>query len=95
LVTDGASGCTPEQILIYDEGKPVTEVITRSSESEKGLLTQEQVFKLWMAMKVLHKMYVKKPMSNCIDIEFLVLNNVTEGQADLVLLQCRPLKMHV
>jgi hypothetical protein len=102
LVTDGSTGSTPEQILIYDEGKPVTEVITRSSESDKSLLNSHQIMNLWLAMKILHKTYVKKPTSNCIDIEFIVLkdnNNNNSGQMDedagLVLLQCRPLTIHV
>jgi len=91
LVTDGASGLTPEQILVYDEGKPITEVISTSSESDTRLMTSKEIAILWPAMKILHKKCVTKPVSNCVDVEFIVLNN---KDRDVVLLQCRPLKMN-
>jgi len=90
LVTNGDSGVTAEQVLIYDEGKPVPEVITKSSEVEGSLITSKEIDKLWPAMKILHTKYAIKP-SNCVDVEFIILNN---KERDVVLLQCRPLKMH-
>lgn len=62
------------------------------------LLFDEDVLKLWIVMKDLHakqkakakKQRQEKKRSNCVDVEFLVLNNPTR---DILVLQCRPLKM--
>jgi hypothetical protein len=61
-------------------------------------MLDEDVLKLWLVMKDLHakqkatakKQKDEKKRSNCVDVEFLVLNNPAR---DILVLQCRPLKM--
>lgn len=57
------------------------------------MLTKD-IENLWKALKGLHHIFLKKHKKsgdyNCVDVEFLILNNANR---DIVLLQCRPLNL--
>lgn len=84
-------------LLFFNTDRPVPEIISRSSANGgKPIMLTDDIERLWRALKDLHAIFLDPQLRvipgnyNCVDVEFLILDN---EKRDIVILQCRPLKL--
>jgi hypothetical protein len=88
-VTDHVDNSIPEQMILYkDEGRVVTEIISRRTDCGT-LLQHDEAVALYTELRRIHTSKLFK--NQCVDVEFIVTHDTgTEHKYHIYIVQARP-----